>query len=166
MAADLGSRADPREARAAHGPLSTLEALRRESVEALAARLRDAQAGFDACGRALALAQSECCAREQRLRQGREGFASATSVRALQAFERRLRALESELMQSVERERRARQALAAARNDLDALRQSLLAAERERRAASGVLEDRRLARLRVNDLRAEEEADEAYRARR
>lgn len=148
------------------GPLSTLEALRRESVEALAGRLREAQAALDLCGRAHAAAEGERCAHEQELRKGREGFASANNVRALQAFERRLRALESELTQSVARERQAQQALSAARSDLDALRQRLLAAERERRAASSVLEDRRLAQLRVNDLRAEEEADEAFRARR
>jgi hypothetical protein len=142
-----------------------LEALRRESVEALAVRLREAQARYDASAQATASASEHRHALEQRLRGERELFAGASSVRALQALERRLRALECELTHGVERERRAKQALALACTDLDALRQTLLEAERDRRAASGVLENRHKAQLRVSDRREEEEAEAAFRAR-
>ncbi len=146
-------------------PLSTLEALRRESVESLARRLRAARDEHEARAEALAAVQAVCAGHEQELRRARAAFAEANSVRTLQALERRVEGLAGQLALSRERELRAQRGLAEASGDLDALRQALLAAERDRRAASEVLEERRRSQLRVNDQREEEEAEEAYRSR-
>ena len=146
-------------------PLSTLEALRRESVENLARRLRIARSEHASRAEALAAAQAVCAGHEQELRSARAAFAEAQNVRTLQLLERRVEALASQLARSRERECRAQSALAEASGDLDALRQALLAAERDRRAASEMLEGRRRSQLRVNEQREEEEAEEAYRSR-
>lgn len=146
-------------------PLATLEALRRESVESLARRLQAARSEHEARAEALAAAQAACRAHELELRSARADFAATHSVRALQVLERRVEALVGQLDRSRERERRAERGLAEANSDLDALRQAVLVAERDRRAASEVLEERRRSQLRLSNQREEEEAEEAYRSR-
>jgi flagellar biosynthesis chaperone FliJ len=148
------------------GPLSTLEALRRDAVDALAQRLRDARAELGRRETALRAVQADQLACERRLSEQRALFGAAQSVRALQALELALRALEVECAQRVTRTRRAAQAEQEARAEVAGLAVALLHAERDRRVASRALEDQRLAQGRVSALREEEEADEAFRARR
>jgi flagellar biosynthesis chaperone FliJ len=148
------------------GPLSTLEALRRDAVDALAQRLRDASAELarrEVTLRALSTEQLAC---EQRLSEQRALFGAAQSVRALQVLELALRALEVECAQRCTRTRRAVQAEQEARGEVTGLAVALLHAERDRRAASRALEHQRLAQVRVIALREEEEAEEAFRVRR
>lgn len=148
------------------GPLTTLEALRRDAVDGLARKLRDARAEHGRAGAALAAAQAEQRAADQRLEQARVVFAAAENVSTLQRAEGNLRALELACGERAGRLRRAARAEHEARAAMTTLAAALLSAERDRRAAARVLEDRRAAEARVNALSEEEQAEEAFRARR
>lgn len=149
----------------AHGPLTTLEALRRDAVDSLARKLRDARTEHARATTALAAAQAAQLASEQRLARGRAEFATAERVLTLQRLEGNLRALELACAERVGRARRAARAEQETHAAVNALAAAMLNAERDRRAAARVLEDKRVADARVKALSEEEEADEAFRAR-
>jgi hypothetical protein len=143
-----------------------LESLRRDSVDALSRKLHAARAELAERELAARAVAAEWLDVEQRFLSERASFAGAQGVRGLQAIERRLSALEGERRLVLERERHVALAEHGARAQVAALSRALLTAERERRAASGVLESQRLEKLRVSDRVEEEEAEEAFRARR
>ena len=146
-------------------PLEQLARLRTHAVDQARSALRSAEDARNACRRARDAALASEAAHDKALAHARACFVGASSVAALRWSARRT---DTELAQRsrcrlvlAERERRLQEAVA----QVEALTRLLRARELERRAVTRTLEQRAQAVTRRTEMRLEDEADDAFRAR-
>ncbi len=145
--------------------LRQLEGLRKQSVERARLELAGAQRERQACLAARREAWAQRTTRERELELARREFAAASSVYELRWAALHRRGLQGALGRAVERAAHCDACLAAAERRVEQCQAELRASEVGRRALSRTLEQRAADVSRRTELRLEDEADDAFRAR-